>query len=168
MLDKDKIIGLLEEEDLTDVEVLKEEDGMLVIRFFYDFDEDEISAADAFSKDNEDIDFSKEDDEVIISEERVRELEDEMIDDEDEDDEYYDEEEDDEYYASPKLKYLSDIAVDHVGEVLEEIKEEEDIEIQYIGYDMDEDLTDYYEFVALFFEKGLEMDIDEVLEDMDI
>ncbi|MCY6356486.1 hypothetical protein [Clostridium sp. ZS2-4] len=46
-----KIIEFLGKNDLSDVEELDYEDGMVVSRFFYDFDEDELSAAKNYASD---------------------------------------------------------------------------------------------------------------------
>lgn len=46
-----EIIEFLEKNDLNDVEEVDYEDGMLVLRFFYDFDKDEVSAAKNYASD---------------------------------------------------------------------------------------------------------------------
>ncbi|NLZ48254.1 MAG: hypothetical protein GX895_05590 [Clostridiales bacterium] len=50
-MDKNKIISFLEDNDLSEVEEIKSEDGVLVLRFFYDFDRDELEAAKAYAND---------------------------------------------------------------------------------------------------------------------
>ena len=37
-----QIISILEENQLTEIEELKNEDGIILVRFFFDFDEDVI------------------------------------------------------------------------------------------------------------------------------
>ncbi|WP_163191730.1 hypothetical protein [Clostridium thermarum] len=51
MLDKKQIIKFLEDNDLTDVEELKYKDDALVVRFYYDFDSDELASARAYAND---------------------------------------------------------------------------------------------------------------------
>lgn len=50
-MNKDKILELLEDNGITDVEELKFKDEVLVLRFYYDFDEDEQKAAKAYAND---------------------------------------------------------------------------------------------------------------------
>ena len=49
-----QIISILEENQLTEIEELKNEDGILLVRFFFDFDEDVLSAARSYSNDESD------------------------------------------------------------------------------------------------------------------
>ncbi|WP_139905205.1 hypothetical protein [Clostridium thermarum] len=51
MLDKKQIIKFLEDNDLTDVEELEYKDDALVVRFYYDFDSDELASARAYAND---------------------------------------------------------------------------------------------------------------------
>lgn len=51
MVDKSKIIAFLEDNDLSEVEEVKFDDEALVLRFYYDFDRDEIEAARAYAND---------------------------------------------------------------------------------------------------------------------
>ncbi|HDK7137930.1 TPA: hypothetical protein PTV74_001699 [Clostridium botulinum] len=59
--------------------------------------------------------------------------------------------------------YLNDISRDNVEDILEELKEDLDIEAQYICYD---DAVDngVNEFIVVFYEKGKNVDIDEIIE----
>jgi hypothetical protein len=50
-LDKKAIIQMLEKNELSQIEEIEYKDGAVVLRFFYDFDEDEIEAARAYSND---------------------------------------------------------------------------------------------------------------------
>jgi hypothetical protein len=50
-LDKKAIIQILEKNELSQIEEIEYKDGAVVLRFFYDFDEDEIEAARAYSND---------------------------------------------------------------------------------------------------------------------
>ena len=177
MINKDIIVQALEKAELSNVEVIQEEEGMALVRFYYDFDDDELKAAQSFADadeaeakllEGEDI----EDDEEVDVEEVIEGLDDEedLAEDEDledsEEDLGYDEE--DEYYDIPMLRYLSEIAIDQVGESLEEIRDDLDIEIQYVGYDLDEEDYGSYEFVALIFDKDKVLNIEDILDELDI
>jgi hypothetical protein len=50
-LDKKAIIEILEKNELSQVEEIEYKEGIVVLRFFYDFDNDEIEAARAYSND---------------------------------------------------------------------------------------------------------------------
>lgn len=50
-MDKKAIIQILEKNELSQIEEIEYKDGAVVLRFFYDFDEDEIEAARAYSND---------------------------------------------------------------------------------------------------------------------
>jgi hypothetical protein len=50
-LDKKAIIQILEKNELSQIEEIEYKDDAVVLRFFYDFDEDEIEAARAYSND---------------------------------------------------------------------------------------------------------------------
>lgn len=56
-----EIISYLEDNDLSDVEEIKQNNDYAVIRFYYDFDKEELSAAKSYS--NEESDFEPESDE---------------------------------------------------------------------------------------------------------
>jgi hypothetical protein len=111
------------------------------------------------------ITFSTKNRNNLITEDIEEELESEIEDEENLDLAY---DEDDEYYGDNRLKYLSEVAIDYVGEALEDMRDDLDCEVQYVGYDIDEDNADSYEFIAVFFDKNLEIDIEEVLDEMDI
>lgn len=182
-MNKDEILNLLDEAALSEVEVLQEEDNLLLVHFYYDYDETELSAAKAyadFEKDTEEGDGSLDElSEVPLAVEELKEEEERLVEDEeafDPEKDYKDAPGEDEdnpvNYSDPKLNYLSDIAVEEVGEILEEISEELDLDVQYVGYDLMEDLIadegeedpESYEFVALFYEKGQDLDIDDFLD----
>lgn len=147
---KDEILKLMEEAELADIEVLKEEENLTLVRFFYDFDQDELAAAENFAN-------SEEDEEVIDEADDDREAEKDLA---------YDE--DDEFFGDAKQKYLSEIAIDHVGEILEDIQDELMMEIQYVGYNLDEGEYDAFEFIAIVFEKGQALNIEDILDELDI
>lgn len=84
--------------------------------------------------------------------------------DESEDEE---EEEGNTWYDDFFLPYLNELAIDNLGEVIEELMEELDLEAQFVSYEIDKENYNYNEFIAVFYEKGLEIDIDEVLEELE-
>lgn len=51
MFDKSKVIAFLEDNDLSEVDEIKCDEEALVLRFFYDFDRDEIEAAKSYAND---------------------------------------------------------------------------------------------------------------------
>lgn len=79
-------------------------------------------------------------------------------------DESEEEEESDPWYNEYYLTYLSELAVDSVGEIVEDLMDELNIEAQYTSYEIDKENCDYSEFVAVFYEKGKAVDLDEILE----
>ena len=56
-----EIIEFLEENGLSEIEEIKTEDNFIVLKFYYDFDKDEILAARAYA--NEESDLEEESDE---------------------------------------------------------------------------------------------------------
>lgn len=58
---KGEILKALREKEVSEVEEIKYKKGSFVVKFFYDFDEDEISAARSYS--NEEGDYEAESDE---------------------------------------------------------------------------------------------------------
>lgn len=177
MFKKEVIVQALEKAELSNVEIIQEEEGMVLVRFYYDFDEDEVNAAQSFADaeeaekaDLEEGDVIDDEDDVDVDEileeiDEEEELEDEEGEESDEDLAY---DEDEEYIDIPKLRYLSEIAIDQVGETLEEIRDDLDIEIQYVGYDLDEEDFGSYEFVALIFEKDKVLNIEDILDELDM
>ena len=57
-MNSNNIIEILEENNLTEIEELKNEDGIFLVKFFLDFDDDVLSAARSYS--NEESDFEEE------------------------------------------------------------------------------------------------------------
>ncbi|WP_066894402.1 hypothetical protein [Clostridium nigeriense] len=57
-MDSNKIIKILEENNLSEIEELKNENGIFLVKFFLDFDEDVLSAARSYS--NEESDYEEE------------------------------------------------------------------------------------------------------------
>lgn len=60
-MDISEIIEYLEENDLTEVEEVKQKKDLSIVKFYYDFDKEELSAAKSYS--NEESDFEPESDE---------------------------------------------------------------------------------------------------------
>lgn len=131
-MNKEEIIKYLEENGLSDIEDLEYKGNAVVLRFTFDFDEDEINAAKAYA-----------------------------------DDESEDETEGDTWYSDFFLPYLNELAIDNVGEIIEESMEELDLESQFVSYEVDRENYNYNEFIAVFYKRGLEIDIDEVLEELE-
>ncbi|MBD7915692.1 hypothetical protein H9660_11105 [Clostridium sp. Sa3CUN1] len=60
-MNSDKIIEILEENNMSEIEELKNENGICLVKFFLDFDEDLLKAARSYS--NEESDCEEESDE---------------------------------------------------------------------------------------------------------
>lgn len=131
-MEKEKIVSFLLDNNLEEVQELKDDNGVLVLRFYYDFDEAELSAAKAYASDESE-----------------------------------DEEEGDSWYDEFLLPYLNELAVDSTGEIIEELMEELNVEAQYMSYEIERENYDYNEFIAVFYEKGKDIDLDEVLKKID-
>lgn len=127
----EKILSALESAGLKEVEEISYKAGFVVARFFYDFDEDEIEAAKAYSND-----------------------------------ECEDEAEGEVWFDDFFLPYLSDLAVDNIGEIVEEVAEGNELEVQYVTYDIDPDDYDYCEGIAVF--SAEELDIEAILDDLEV
>ncbi|MFL0247831.1 hypothetical protein [Candidatus Clostridium stratigraminis] len=132
-LDKDKIIKILSENNLSSIEEIPYNDKTIVLRFFYEFDEDEIEAAKAYSNDESE-----------------------------------DEENGDEWYEEFFLPYLNDLAVDNIGEIIEDIMDKLNIDSQFVSYEMDEEEYSSSEFIAAFSEKEKLKEIEDILEDLEL
>jgi len=135
MMDKIGILNYLKENGLGDAEELAYKDDIFVVNFFYDFDEEEIKSAKAYSND-ESKEEEKEEGEI--------------------------------WYEEFFLPYLNDLAVDNVGEVIEEIMGKFNIDGQYVSYEMDEEAHECNEFVAIFHEKGKEINIEKIIEELNL
>lgn len=131
-MEKEKVVNFLLDNGLEEVQEINDNDGVLVLRFYYDFDEDEINAAKAYANDE--------------SEE---------------------EEGGDSWYDEFLLPYLNELAVDSTGEIIEDLMEELNIEAQYMSYEIERENYDYNEFIAVFYEKGKDIDLDEILQKID-
>lgn len=132
-MDKKAILKVLNENNLSSIEEIPYNEEALVVRFFYEFDTEEIDAAKAYASDESE-----------------------------------DEENGDEWYEEFFLPYLNDLAVDNVGEIIEDLMEKLNIDAQFVSYEMDEEEYSYNEFIAAFFTKGKLKEIEEVLEELEL
>lgn len=76
--------------------------------------------------------------------------------------------ESDKWYEEHFLPYLTDLAIDNVGEIVEELSDEFDVDAQFVSYDITSEEHEYNEFILVFFSKDDEVDIDEVLEELSL
>lgn len=130
-MEKKKIIQLLEQNEVSDVEEIKYKDNVLVARFYYDFDETEIKAAKAFA-----------------------------------DDECTKNSGGEEWTNEFFLPYLTELAIDNVGEYIEEIMDITNVVAQFISYDVDPEEVEYCEFIAVFFNDEDDIQIESVLDEL--
>ncbi|MCX7884002.1 MAG: hypothetical protein N2448_03100 [Caloramator sp.] len=66
------------------------------------------------------------------------------------------------------LPYLTDIAADNVRDIVDDICEEFDLTGEFIAYQMDIGSSERCEFTVVFAKEGLEFDIDEIIEELDL
>lgn len=78
------------------------------------------------------------------------------------------EEENEQWFSEFYFPYLEEISLDNVAEILEEIRDEEEIEVQFVSYEMEEEDMDYQEFIVLFKHKEEEIDIDTLLDELEL
>ncbi|MHC1721369.1 MAG: hypothetical protein AB9844_11985 [Clostridiaceae bacterium] len=130
-MDKEKVLEYLEENDLNDVELIKEENGYFAVKFYYDFDIDEMKAAEAYANDE----AGKEKNETWQED----------------------------FY----LPYLTELAVDNVGEIIEDIMSETGIKSQFVSYEMEYG-DDFSEFIAIFYEEESPINIEDVLDKLEV
>lgn len=170
-MNKEEIRKYLEENEITDIEFISEEEDMILARMFYVFDDEEIAAAENYEESLYDEDpmngVSEEDDygDGEMAQDSYEQVNSDEMTEMDALDEL---DEDEDYEEDGMMSYLSDIAIDHVGEVLEDLKEDLDVDVQYVGYYLDEENPESYEFVAMFFKNGTDRDIEEELEKLDM
>lgn len=82
-------------------------------------------------------------------------------------DESEEEEEGEVWYDEFFMPYLNDLAVDNVGDVMEDIMAEFEIEGQYVSYGIDEEEFENNEFIAVFYQEGKDVNIDDVLDELE-
>ncbi|MBU5592809.1 hypothetical protein KQI89_13735 [Clostridium sp. MSJ-4] len=130
---KDEIMDFLLEGEISEVEEIPYKEDVLLLRAYYDFDEDEIKAAKAYAKD-----------------------------------EYEGEIEDDQWYDEFFLPYLSDVAIDNLGDIMEDLMEDFEVEGQYVSYDLSKENWQYNEFILAISPKGKAMDIEDALNELNL
>jgi len=130
-MDKEKIINYLEENGFSDVELMSEQKGLIATRFYYDFDKDELKAAEAYANDASG------------------------------------KEKNDSWHEDFYIPYLTELAIDNVGEIMEEIMSEMAVKAQFVAYEMDAE-SDYNEFISIFYENDTQADIEDVLANLGI
>lgn len=128
-MNKEMILEYLENNGVTDVDVVRSEENLMVATGFYDFDEDELAAAKAYA------------------ESQVEEGED---------------------TKEPLTSYLVDLAVDNLGEIMEDLIEEEGIDAQYLTYEMDEEDMESLQVAMLFSKGDLDKDLEDILDELEL
>jgi hypothetical protein len=83
------------------------------------------------------------------------------------DDECEEEKEGDSWYEEYFLNYLNELAVDTVGEVTEDLMEELSLQAQFASYELTKENHTYNEFMCVFYENGIDVDLDEILDEID-
>lgn len=78
------------------------------------------------------------------------------------------EESEDNWYEEYFIPYLTDIAGDNVKEVVEEICENNDLEGEFVAYEIDRFSYEQCEFIVVLAKEGTEFDIDTILNDLDL
>ena len=66
------------------------------------------------------------------------------------------------------LPYLNDLAIDNVGEILQDAIDEFGVNVQYVSYEADMENYEYVEFIAVFHNEGTSVEIEEVLDELNI
>ncbi len=127
-MDREEIIDYLNDNDIYNIEEIEYNEDVFPIKIYYEFDEEEILAAKAYTEEESPPKGN--------------------IEDEEEEDLY--------------KPYLNDIAKDNIDDILEDLKEELDIEAQYVCYDDNVD-NGVNEFIVVFYEKGRNIDIEEII-----
>ena len=131
-MNKDNILEYLENNGLTDVDIIREEEGLIVATAFYDFDDEEMEAAKAYA-------------EGQITDEEDAEASEEYL-----------------------MNYLVDLTVDNLGEVFEELIDEEGVDAQYLTYEMDPEEPDTIQVAMLFSKGDLDKDLEDILDELEM
>lgn len=131
-MNKDNILQYLENNGLSDIDILKEEEGLIVATAYYDFDGDELDAAKAYADDQVEEDDSEE------------------------------------VYNEFFNNYLVDLAVDNLGEVMEELIEEEGIDAQYLTYELDPEEVESLQVAMLFSAGDADNDLEDILDELEM
>lgn len=83
-------------------------------------------------------------------------------------DECEDDEESESWFDEFFLPYLNDIAVDNVGDIIEELMEKHNLNAQYVTYETDSENYDYCEFIVVISEKDKDYEIEEILDELEL
>lgn len=83
-------------------------------------------------------------------------------------DESDEEEESELWYDDFFIPYLTDLAVDNVGEIMEDVMSDFEVDGQFVSYDIDEEEYGYDEFVAAFFPQESDFDLEGVLDELEL
>ncbi|QCX32998.1 hypothetical protein FDN13_04325 [Caloramator sp. E03] len=81
---------------------------------------------------------------------------------------YNDENGEDEWNEEYYLPYLMDIATDNIRDIVDEICEEFGLIGEFVAYEMDKNSSSRCEFVVVFAKEGIEFDIDDIMEELDL
>lgn len=120
-MDTALIKEILEKNGLNDIEEMKNQGDLVVLRFYFDFDEEEIKSANECNKEE----------------------------------------------GQDVSTYLNEVAVEHVGEVLEDIMEKANISAEFVSYEPDVE-EEYNEFIGVFYNKDEDFDIDALLDELEV
>lgn len=74
----------------------------------------------------------------------------------------------DEWYDEYFIPYLTEIAGDNVKEIVEEICEDNNLEGEFVAYEIDRFGYEQCEFIVVLSKEGTEFDIDTILDDLDL
>ncbi|GAA0721893.1 hypothetical protein GCM10008905_12810 [Clostridium malenominatum] len=126
-----EIIDLLLDSDISEVEEIElENKDLSLLRIYYEFDDDEIEAAEGFANEEHEDATEEEKEELFRA-------------------------------------FLYDLALDVVSEAIEDIVDDLEIDCQFSSYELDEEEFGYAEFAAIFYPKGKEVDLDQILDEID-
>lgn len=66
------------------------------------------------------------------------------------------------------LPYLLDVATDNVRDILEDLEEEFEMEGEFTVYELDKNRHDKAEFTIVLGEEGLEFDIEDIMDELEL
>lgn len=76
--------------------------------------------------------------------------------------EYDGTEKDDTWYEDYFFPYLNDTAIDNVEDIIDEISEDEDLDYEFIAYEVSKEQSNYVEFITVFYKDELNFELDEL------
>lgn len=84
-------------------------------------------------------------------------------------DENYDEDNgEDEWYEEYYMPYLTDTAADNIRDIFDDIREEFEVDGDFIIYEMERENTDGCEVVMAFANMEAEINLDDIIEDLNL